>query len=152
MNYQCEMREQPAQAALAIRTRTSIQDLPQLFGKAYGAIIQHLTQLGQSPAGAPFAAYYNMDMQNLDVELGFPVSKELPGKDEIKASRIPGGKFAMVLHTGPYSEVALAYEALTKWVAEKRYEVTGVAYEVYLNDPSQTKPEDLKTQVMFPLS
>jgi len=26
-----------------------------------------------------------------------------------------------------------------------------VAYEVYLNDPMQTKPQDLKTQVMFPL-
>ena len=151
MAYQCEVREQPAQAALTIRTRSSIQDLPQLFGRAYGAIIQHLTQLRQFPAGAPFAAYYNMDMQNLDVELGFPVSKELPGKDEIKASRIPGGKFAMVLHTGPYPEVSRAYEALAKWIAEKGYQVTGVAYEVYLNDPMQTKPEDLKTQVMFPL-
>jgi len=151
MSYQCELREQPAQPTLTIRTRTSVQNLPQLFGKSYGAIAQHLAQLGQYPAGAPFAAYYNMDMQSLDVELGFPVPKELPGKDDIKPGRISGGKFAVVLHTGPYSEVALAYDALTKWVAEKRYEVTGVAYEVYLNDPSQTKPEDLKTQVMFPL-
>ena len=151
MSYQCEVREQPAQPTLTIRTRTSIQDLPQLIGKAYGAIAQYLAQLGQYPAGAPFAAYYNMDMQNLDVELGFPVAKELPGKDDIKASRIPGGKFAVVMHTGPYPEVSRAYEALAKWIAEKGYQVTGVAYEVYLNDPMQTKPEDLKTQVMFPL-
>ncbi len=151
MSYECELSERPAQAALTIRTRTAVQDLPQLIGKAYSAIIQHLTQLGQYPAGAPFAAYYNMDMQNLDVELGFPVPKELPGKDEIKASRIPAGKYAVVLHTGPYDKVSLAYEALTKWVAEKGYEPTDVAYEVYLNDPSQTKPEDLKTEVMLPL-
>ncbi len=109
-------------------------------------------QLGQCPAGAPFAAYYNMDMQDLDVELGFPVPKELPGKDEIKAGHLPGGKYAVVLHTGPYDQVGPAYEALAKWVAEKGYQATGVAYEVYLNDPGQTKPEDLQTQVMFPLN
>jgi len=151
MSYQCEIREQLAQPTLTIRTRTSVQNLPQVIGKAYGDIAQYLAQLGQYPAGAPFAAYYNMDMQNLDVELGFPVSKELPGKGEIKSGRIPAGKFATVLHAGPYDKVGPAYEALTKWIAEKGYEPAGVAYEVYLNDPNETKPEDLKTQVMFPL-
>ena len=149
MSYQCELREQPAQPTLSIRTRTAVQNLPQVIGETYGAIAQHLTQLGQCPVGAPFAAYYNMDMQNLDVEMGFPVPKELPGKEKIKASRIPAGRFAVVLHAGPYDKVGPAYEALTKWVAEKGYEATGVAYELYLNDPTETKPEDLKTQVMF---
>ena len=151
MSYQCELRDLPVQPTLTIRARTSVQNLPELIGKSYGDIAQYLAQLGQYPAGAPFAAYYNMDMQNLDVELGFPVSKELPGKGEIKSGRIPAGKFATVLHAGPYDKVGPAYEALTKWIAEKGYEPAGVAYEVYLNDPDETKPEDLKTQVMFPL-
>ncbi|MBN1425218.1 GyrI-like domain-containing protein [Candidatus Fermentibacteria bacterium] len=151
MSYQCELREQPAQPTLAIRTRTSVQNLPQVIGKAFGDIAQYLAQLGQYPAGAPFAAYHNMDMQDLDVELGFPVPKDLPGKGEIKAGHIPGGKFGVVIHTGPYDKIGPAYEALTKWIADKGYEVTGVAYEYYLNDPDETKPEDLKTQVVFPL-
>lgn len=151
MSYQCELTEEAAQTTLSIRTRTSLQNLPQVIGNAYAAIGQHLAQLDQCPAGAPFAAYHNMDMQNLDVELGFPVSKELPSKDQIKAGTIPGGKFAVVLHTGPYEKIGPAYAALTKWIAEKGYEPTGVAYEFYLNDPMQTKPEDLKTRVMFPL-
>lgn len=151
MSYQCELREQPTQPTLTIRTRTAVQNLPQLIGQSYGAIAAHLGQMGQCPAGAPFAAYHNMDMQDLDVELGFPVPKELPGKDQIKAGHLPGGKYAVVLHTGPYDQVGPAYEALAKFVAEKGYQATGVAYEVYLNDPGQTKPEDLQTQVMFPL-
>ncbi len=149
MSYKCELKQLPAQPTLAIRARTSIQELPALFGKAYSAIAAYLAQLGQYPAGAPYAAYYNMDMQDLDVELGFPVAKELTGKDEIKASRIPGGRFSVALHTGPYDRVHSAYEALTKWTAEKGYEPAGVAYEVYLNDPAQTKAEDLQTRVMF---
>ncbi len=151
MSYQCELIQQTLQPTLAVRTRTSAQDLPALVGQTYGAIAAYLGQLGQYPAGPPYAAYYNMDMQDLDVELGFPVAKELPGKDDIKASRIPGGRFAAVLHTGPYDKVSVAYEALARWMTDKGYQATGVAYEVYLNDPGQTKPEDLQTRVMMPL-
>ncbi len=151
MSFQCELRQPPAQPTLAIRARTSVQNLPALIGQAYGAIGAYLGQLGQYPAGAPFAAYYNMDMQDLDVELGFPVPGELPGRDNIKAGRLPGGRQATVLHTGPYDKVGAAYEALQKWMAEKGYQATGVAYEFYLNDPDQTKPEDLQTLVMLPL-
>ena len=151
MNYNCELKEQAAQPALSLRTRTPVQDLPQVIGRAYGAILQYLGELGEYPASAPFAAYYNMDMQDLDVELGFPVAKKLPGKGEIKARQIPGGKFATCLHIGPYSEVGPAYEALSQWVKDNGYEAIGVSYEVYLNDPSQTPPHELRTQIMFPL-
>ncbi len=151
MSYQCEIVERPAQPALTIRTRTSVQDLAQLSGQAFGAVAQYLGELGEYPAGAPFAAYYNMDMQNLDVELGFPVTRPLPGKGEIQASEIPGGRLATVVHTGPYSECGPAYEALAQFIKEHGYEATGVAYEAYLNDPTQTPPEQLQTQVIFPL-
>ncbi len=151
MQYQCEVKNQPAQPALSIRTRSSVQELPQAFGKAYGAIAQYLGELSEAPAGPAFAAYYNMDMQDLDVEIGFPVSKKLPSKGEIQASQIPGGKLASCLHVGPYQDVGPAYEALTKWVNDKGYQATGVSYEMYLNDPAQTPPNELKTLIIFPL-
>jgi effector-binding domain-containing protein len=151
MSYKCEVKEQPTQLTLSIRTRTSVQDLAQVLGKAYGAIAQYLGELGEQPVGPPFAAYYNMDMQNLDVEIGFPVSRRLPGKDDINASEIPGGKVATCLYTGPYSEIEPAYNALSQWIKDNGYEVTGVAYEMYLNDPMQTLPQELRTQIVFPL-
>jgi len=151
MSYKCEVKEQSAQPALSIRTRTAVQDLAQVLGEAYGAMAQYLGELGEQPAGPPFTAYYNMDMQDLDVEIGFPVYKRLPGKDDIKASEIPGGKAATCLHTGPYSEIAPAYNALSEWIKDNGYEVTGVAYEVYLDDPAQTPPQELRTQILFPL-
>ena len=101
------------------------------------------------PAGPPFAAYYNTDRQDLDVEIGFPVSKTLPGKDDIQSSEIPAGKVATCLHTGPHSELEPAYSALTWYVKDNGHEPTGVAYEMYLNDPSEALPEELQTQIMF---
>lgn len=149
MSYKCEVKEQAAQPALSIRTRTSVQDIPQVLGKAYGAIAQYLGELGEQPAGPPFTAYYNMDMQNLDIEIGFPVSRQFSGKDEIQASEIPAGKVATCLYTDPYSEMEPAYNALSRWIEDNGYEASGVAYEMYLNDPDQTPPQELQTQIAF---
>jgi effector-binding domain-containing protein len=107
--------------------------------------------MGENPAGAPFVVYYNMDMQNLDVEIGFPVSRSLSEQGNIQAGQIFGGKFATCLFIGPYSEVGSAYDALTKFVADKGFDPTGVAYEFYLNDPQTVKPAELQTQIYFPL-
>jgi len=149
MSYKCEVKEQAAQPTLSIRTRTSVQDIPQVLGKAYGAIAQYLGELGEQPAGPPFTAYYNMDMQNLDIEIGFPVSRQFSGKDDIRASEIPSGKVATCLYTGPYSEMEPAYNALSRWIEDNGYEASGVAYEMYLNDPDQTPPQELRTQIVF---
>jgi len=151
MSFQCEVETQAAQPTLSIRTRTSVQELPQVFGKAYGAIAQYIGELGELAGGPPFAAYYNMDMQDLDVEIGFPVPKRLPGRGEIKAGEISAGKAATCLYTGPYQEIGPAYEALSQWIADNNYEATGVAFEFYLNDPSETPPQALQTQIVFPL-
>ena len=82
MSYKCEVREQAFQLAMSIRTRTRVQDLPQVLGKGYGAIAQYLGELQEEPAGPPFAIYYNEDMQNLDIEFGFPVGRRLAGKND----------------------------------------------------------------------
>lgn len=151
MNYQCELIERSAQPVLSIRARAAVQNLPQVLGQAYDAIAQYLAQLGQQPAGAPFTAYYNMDMQDLDLEIGFPVASSLPGKDSIQAGEIPGGQGVSCLHVGPYDKVAAAYEAAERWMQANDHEATGVAYEFYLNDPGQTPPDALQTQILLPL-
>jgi effector-binding domain-containing protein len=87
----------------------------------------------------------------LTVEIGFPVSRVLDGRGEIISSEIPGGKIATCQHTGPYSEIKPAYEELMRCVAKEGYEAVGVAYEFYLNDPSLTSPQELVTQIIFPL-
>jgi len=151
MDFQCEIKEQEPQATLSIRTRTPIDGLPRLLGESYGKVADYLAELGEQPAGAPFAAYYNMDMQDLDVEIGFTVTKSLAGKDDIQANQIPGGKLGFALHTGRYGDIAPAYDALTEYVKEQGFEPSGVAYEFYLNDPQETPQEKLQTQIVFPL-
>jgi effector-binding domain-containing protein len=151
MPYPCELTDYAAQTTVSIRVYAPVQKLREVLGQAYGAIMQYLAEIGEQPAGPPFVAYYNMDMQNLDLEVGFPVRVALPGRNNIKASRIPAGKMAACLHTGPYADLPHAYESLQRWMGEHGYEASGAAYEVYLNDPQTTPPDALQTQVMIRL-
>ena len=151
MLYPCEFTKKSDQIALSIRTRSAVGDLSEVLGAAYCKISQYLVEIGEKPAGPPYVAYFNMDMQDLDIEIGFPVSKKLDGKGNIQCSDIPGGQFAACLFTGPYSEIEAAYTALAEWTKAQGFSSTGTAYEIYLNDPSETPPAKLQTQILFPL-
>jgi len=151
MSYKPEVVEKGEQPTLIIRTRTPVSELPAALGRCFGEIVQYLGELGEHPLGAPFAGYHNMDMQDLDVEIGFPVAKSFASKGDIQPGSIPCGKQATCLHVGAYSGVEPAYTALQQFVAESGYEPTGVAYEFYLNDPGEVPEEKLETLIVFPL-
>ena len=151
MDYNCNLTQKEAQPVLSIRSRSAVQGMPELMGRCFGAVAQYLGELGEAPAGMPFAAFYNMDMNDMDVEIGFPVGRALPGRGEIRASEIPGGWQATLLFIGPYDDMVPAYEALGEFVKAEGHEATGVTYEFYLNDPSGLSPDQAQTLIMFPL-
>jgi effector-binding domain-containing protein len=151
MPYQFEKQIISPQSVLSVRTTTSLQELPDRLGAIYGEIAQYLGQLGISPAGAPFVAYYHLDMENLEIEAGVPVSYETPDKGQIRYSEILGGEAVTCLYGGPYTEMEPAYNALNEWIAQHGYQPTGVVYEFYLNDPTQVPPEELQTRIVMPL-
>ena len=77
MKYKCTIIKRKSQNVLSIRTTSSAQNLPETLGKNYGEIMQYLGQLNEQANGPPYIAYYNMDMQNLDIDIGIPVAKKL---------------------------------------------------------------------------
>lgn len=151
MSYNCEVKEQSAQPTLYIRRRTPVQNIAQVLGKAYSEIEQYLAVLKEKAAGPPFVAYHNMDMSNLDCEIGFPVTKQLAAKGDIHAGTLPSGTVATCVYTGPYDKISPAYEELNHWIAEHHYQVKGAAYEMYLNDPNETPQSKLQTKIVFPV-
>lgn len=151
MNYKFEVSEQSARPVLSMRRVTSVDKLPDELGKAYYEIIDHLKTMDEQPADAAFAAYYNMDMENLDVEMGFVLARPLPGKGEIKAGEIPAGKQVAYLFKGPYKEMEPVYKAMMAWMEQEGYTPTGTAYEFYYNSPDEVPDSELLTKIVFPL-
>lgn len=145
-----ERRETPT---LSVRYRTSVAELPNSMGPIYGEIVGHMTRKEIAFAGAPFAAYYNMDMNDLDVEIGFPVASPVEGAGRVTAGTLPGGTYATAKHTGPYTTIEATYNALMAFVAEKGLQpTTSFMFEEYLNSPEDTPPERLETVIYFPIA
>jgi effector-binding domain-containing protein len=142
-----QQREQPT---LIIRKTTAIADLPGLIGESYHKIVGYLDEIGELMSDVPFVAYHNMDMQNLDVEMGFPVSRPFPGNDEVKPGIIPEGKVIFCMYRGAYAGMEPLYGEMSKWMTDNGYEPEIPVYEYYYNDPEFPESEWL-TKIVMPI-
>jgi effector-binding domain-containing protein len=151
MTQTCELVTREAMPSVIIRTRCSVEELPNIIGTTYQRIAAHLGSKQLTPSGPPYVGYHNEDMQDLDLEIGFPVAEVLGGEGEFEASSIPSGQYATTMHIGPYAKFEESYNRLTQWLESQSLEPTGSCYEVYLNDPVDTPEEALQTLILFPL-
>ena len=83
MGYIIQIAETENQPVLSVRTKTSVENLPNIVGEVFGSIAGYIAANGDEPLGPAFIAYYNLDVENLEVEIGFPVAREMEGKAEI---------------------------------------------------------------------
>lgn len=146
-----ELFEAADKYTLSVRTRTSVEKLPMLITEVYSKLAKYLQELETTMADMPFVCYYNLDMQDMDVEIGFIVAKPLPAKDNIQAGVIPAGKRAVCLYRGPYSEIEPIYMEMLKWTFDKEYKTQGHVYESYYNSPEDFHESELITRIVMPI-
>jgi AraC family transcriptional regulator len=73
---------------------------------------------------------------------------------EVSEGHIESGRYARIVHTGPYGDLKTAYEWLYQtWLPSSAEEPRDLpCLEEYLNDPRQVLAKDLETAVMMPLA
>jgi len=72
---------------------------------------------------------------------------------EFGVTEIPGGKFAIFEHRGPYETLGKTYQRFCGgWLPKSGHELRDAeAFEEYLNSPMNTRPENLVTRIHMPL-
>ena len=145
-----ELMNRTAQPTLVIRTHTGVENLARTVGESYGKQGAYLAELGELPAEIPFIAYYNMDMQNLDVEIGMPVAAPLSPRGDMVAGTIAAGLAISCMYQGPYHDMGPTYAEMEQWLQEQGYQVAGPVYEMYYNDPSFAE-NLLLTRIIMPV-
>ena len=93
------------------------------------------------------------DSEKLRYEACIVISKDIKPEGEIGVKEIVGGKYAVFMHKGPYENFQQTYDAIyKKWLPESGYELNEQpCFELYLNEPKKTKPENLKTEIYIPI-
>ena len=151
--------EQPYAAIYGVVTMETIpliaDRLPEVFG--------WLAERG-IPAGPPFLRYNAVGPGGwLELEAGVPVAAAVTGAEPVLAGLLPAGRYAVVRHTGPFSQLAGATRDLLDWAAARGLawdrtespagERWGCRLEVYLTNPAaEPGPATWETELAFRLA
>ncbi|RYG66529.1 GyrI-like domain-containing protein [bacterium] len=87
----------------------------------------------------------------VEVPLGFTLTDT--GGLPLQLGSLAGGSYATVRHQGPYEGLTAAWAELTRTVERdlRRTISEEPAFEVYVNDASETAPRDLVTELYMPV-
>jgi effector-binding domain-containing protein len=152
------------QPYVAIKSRVTMQEIGPTAQKLMPELFSWLRARGIKPAGAEFLKYNVIDMKRkLEIEFGVPTATLVSGDDRVLAGTLPSGRYATLVHRGPYDKLYDANGALIDWARERgiRWDVSeteagdrfGCRLEIYLTDPgSEIDPEKRETEVTIRLA
>ena len=91
--------------------------------------------------------------ENLRYDACISVPNNFKAFDNVNVQIIKGGQYAVTTHIGPYTQLAETYRHFFgQWLPQSSYESADQpCFEIYLNDPESTEPEDLVTDIYMPL-
>ncbi len=152
MGYECAVREVGPQPIVSIRGRTTADRISSTIEEYLGEVFKYVGENGGQFAGPPFTRYHQVVGEEVDVEVGVPVSSALPGSGRVRAGELPGGEVVSTVHVGPYERLPEAGEALSAWVKDNRREAAGANLVIYLTNTMEVQnAEEWRTEVITPL-
>lgn len=154
MPYQVAVKQVAAVPVAALTVRTSLAAIGADMGRGFGAVVAAIGSAGAEPAGAPFVVYHDVIDERTagDIEICVPVPAGTDLADgPVRYREVPGGTVAATVHHGPYQEISPAYHVVTGWIEQQGVTPAGPPREVYLNDPQSVLPDELLTEVQFPI-
>lgn len=121
MPHEPQVEARPEQRYLAIRRQVT-DGVPAAVDAAFPALFRWLGEHGVPPAGIPFIRVLEVDAagEPLELEVAVPVAGDVPGEAGVRADRLPAGRYATLLHVGPYRsttepDLAAARATLQAW-------------------------------------
>jgi AraC family transcriptional regulator len=147
-----ELRHEPAVPVLAVRTLGSYAAVGQGFAALMGAAAQ--AGLLRGPPRLYGLCHDDPDVTaehqlRFDACLAVAPDTPAPAGDALVARAVPGGRYAVAVHRGPYTTLSQTYLALIgRWLPTTAHALHDEpVVEVYLDDPRTTAAEDLRTEV-----
>ena len=75
-----------------------------------------------------------------------------PALDRIRLERWREGTSVQIMHIGPYTDELGTLDKMDSFAEDNGYEFHGRHHEIYIGDPTRSKPENLKTVLRHPVN
>ncbi|MDG0875197.1 MerR family transcriptional regulator [Paenibacillus thiaminolyticus] len=133
---------------LYMRQMLSSDDYAAGYGMYFSRLYEKIATEKLTLLGAPLTIYHSPEYNPAgnDTEFAIPIAEAVKGSRDF-----PSGLCAKSVLKGSYSELTSVYARLREWIENEGYELVKSPYEVYITDPNQVVPEDMVTEVYFPV-
>jgi AraC family transcriptional regulator len=153
--YPVTISDEPARRVVGLPHIGPFPEVGPVFQKVAEAI--GAAGLWPKARGGVMVSYSDPDVTpaaELQSFAGVILSDDTPCPAGLEERTLAAGRHAVLEMTGPYSDLAAAWGWLYgDWMAaEGERPAAAPAYEIYLNDPSNTPPEALRTDLYAPLA
>ncbi|MEG1504653.1 MAG: GyrI-like domain-containing protein [Enterococcus sp.] len=139
---QIEKITKPEQLVVSTSTHIAHEFLPTFIGTSFVELLEYIQKNGAELIGTPFISYLNLDESGLpkdellEIEIGFPINKELPSTEKFQSYLLPSYQAVRTLYIGDYDDLTDSYKELIEAIKQENGIFTYRSYEYYLTDAS----------------
>lgn len=156
MTYDITIQDVAAVPVIFQARKVEREQIGTALAECLPAVFGYVMENGLAPAGHPFVRYNSMSSAYFEIHAGIPLveaaSDDPPAESAMSRGKLPAGRVATTIHTGPYEGLAAAYAELDRWIEASEHTSSGPPWEVYLTDPGEVPdPAQWQTQVFFPV-
>lgn len=157
-----KLERRTAQHYVAIRIEVARQELGVALPPRFAEVLAWLKQRGVAPAGPPFVRYlwidHEMELPQTELEVAVPVSAPVAGDGRVIAGTLPAGRYAVLMHIGPYDDLRDSTDRLLTWAEDSgvRWQRSpdgkswAARTESYVTHPvSEPDPEKWRSELAF---
>lgn len=152
MNYDVVLKE-----IQTVRVATLRDTIPSYSeqGHLWKELAAHIQKYSAKIVPPCMVIYYDPGCkeESVDAEVVEPIEGDLPDTERIKVKLLDSVKeMACVVHKGSYQTLYMAYNAISKWIEENKYEIIGPQRELYMKGEWMTSDQnEYVTEIQFPV-
>jgi effector-binding domain-containing protein len=143
----------PDLTVLAVTERVHRDEIGAWCQRTFTALYADLVAADLTPAGPGGALYDERFFTEAVGEVTAYVPVDGAAGSRRRNTIIPGGPYAVAMHTGPFVDFDKTYAALGSYVATHQSAAPGPIREIYVASPQEITDEtDLRTLVCWPVA
>lgn len=168
MNSEIEIIEKEIGNSIEIEENVPMWKMPFVIKKDFQKIMDFIKSENREISEMPYTRFINVDWEaemskskfaifmeiftrKWNFKVGIPVQDTLQDKEDLICLFIPKKKYVKTMHKGPYQKVGETYKRMYEWIKTGSISAENESIEIYLNDPRETKKQDLETMVLIPV-